>query len=128
VQVSTSAANSTEARIREIVPSADPAAHTFMVKIALPASTGLYSGMTASVVVPTAQLSAITLPRSSIAERGQLDSVLALDGNSVAQTRYVNLGRPFGDRVEITSGLNAGDRVLARPDDALIGRRIEPRP
>ncbi len=80
-----------------------------MVKIALPASTGLYSGMTANVVVPTAQLNAITLPRSSIRERGQLDSVLALDANSVAQIRYVNLGRLFGDRVEVTSGLNAGD-------------------
>jgi RND family efflux transporter MFP subunit len=132
VQVSTSAANPTEAptnaRIREIVPSADPAAHTFLVKIALPASTGLYSGMTANVVVSTANLSAITLPRSSIRERGQLDSVLALDRDSVAQIRYVNLGRQFGDRVEVTSGLTAGDRVLAHPDDALIGRRIEPRP
>ena len=58
----------------------------------------------------------------------QLDSVLALDGNSVAQIRYVNLGRQFGDRMEVTSGLNAGDRVLAHADDSLIGRRIEPRP
>jgi RND family efflux transporter MFP subunit len=128
VQVITGSANPKEARIREIVPSADPAAHTFMVKIALPASTGLYPGMTANVVVPTGQQSAITLRRSSIRERGQLDSVLALDGSSVAQIRYVNLGRLFGDRVEVTSGLNDGDRVLAQPDDALIGRRIEPRP
>jgi len=128
VQVITGSANPTEARIREIVPSADPAAHTFTVKIALPASTGLYSGMTANVVVPTGQQTAITLPRSSIRERGQLDSVLALDGSSAAQIRYVNLGRLFGDRVEVTGGLNPGDRVLAHPDDALIGRRIEPRP
>ena len=132
VQVATSTENSingpTNGTIREIVPSADPSAHTFMVKIALPASTALYSGMTANVVVPAAQLNAITLPRSSITERGQMDSVLALDANSVAQIRYVNLGRLFADRVEVTSGLNAGDRVLARPEDALIGRRIEPRP
>ena len=132
VQVSTSAATSTDsstnATIREIVPSADPTAHTFTVKIALPASTGLYSGMTADVLIPTAHLSAITLPSSTIRERGQLDSVLALDGNSVAQIRYVNLGRQFGDRMEVTSGLNAGDRVLAHADDSLIGRRIEPRP
>jgi len=47
VQVSMGSGNSTDARIREIVPSGDPAAHTFTVKIPLPASAGLYSGMTA---------------------------------------------------------------------------------
>jgi RND family efflux transporter MFP subunit len=128
VQVSMGSGNSTDARIREIVPSGDPAAHTFTVKIPLPASAGLYSGMTANVVLPTGEQSAITIPSRSIRERGQLDTVLVLDARSVAQIRYVSLGRSLGDRVEVTSGLNAGDRVLAHPDDALIGRRIEPRP
>ena len=114
------------ARIREIVPAGDAAAHTFTVKIGLPSSSRLYSGMTANVVIPTGQQTSIVIPRSCIRQRGQLDSVLALDSNSVAQLRYVSLGHTFGDKVEVTSGLSSGDRVLAQPDDAFLGHRIEP--
>lgn len=117
------------ARVKEIAPSGDPAAHSFMVKISLPSSPSLSSGMTASVMVPIGgERSAILLPMSSIRQRGQLDSVLALDGNSVAQIRYVTLGRQSGDEAEVVSGVAAGDRILAQPDDALIGHRIEPQP
>jgi RND family efflux transporter MFP subunit len=116
------------ARVREIVPSGDASAHTFTMKVALPVSNNLHSGMTANVVVPTGEQVAISIPKSCIRRQGQLDSVLALDSSSIAQIRYVDLGRVFGDRIEVTSGLSAGDKVLARPDDAMIGRRIEPQP
>ena len=120
-------------RVREIVPAGDPASHTFTVKIALPSSgarhagsSALYSGMTANVLIPLAAQTSISIPRSSLRQRGQLDSVLALDGNSVAQIRYVSLGHVLGDKVEVTSGLSSGDRILAQPDDGFVGRRIEP--
>lgn len=116
-----------QAKILEIVPAADPAAHTVTVKIGLPPSSAVYSGLTAHVAIPVGETRAISVPRSAVRQRGQMDSVLALDGGSVAQIRYVNLGRSMGGRVEVTSGLNAGDRILANPSDALIGRRIEPR-
>lgn len=120
------AARAIDGRIREVVPAGDPAAHTFTVKIVLPASSKIYSGMTAHVLIPTAEATALTIPQSAIRQRGQLDSVLALDADSVAQIRYVNLGRASDGAVEITSGLSAGDRILAEPSDDLIGRRIEP--
>ncbi|MHB1937167.1 MAG: efflux RND transporter periplasmic adaptor subunit [Acidobacteriaceae bacterium] len=114
-------------KVREIVPSGDAAAHTFTVKIGLPPSRALYSGMTANVLIPGGQQrSSITVPKTAIRHRGQLDSVLALDANSVAQIRYVTLGRAEGNAVEVISGLTEGDRILAQPDDALIGHRIEP--
>ena len=115
-----------EGKILEIVPSGDPAAHTFTVKVGLPVSKGIYSGMTADVLIPATKGRTILLPKSAIRRRGQLDSVLMLDSNSVAQIRYVTLGRQEGDSVEVISGLSKGDRVLANPDDAWIGHRIEP--
>ncbi|HET9086185.1 MAG TPA: efflux RND transporter periplasmic adaptor subunit [Acidobacteriaceae bacterium] len=113
-------------KIREIVPSGDPAAHTFTVKVGLPVAKGIYSGMTADVLIPATKGRTMLLPKSAIRHRGQLDSVLLLDPNSVAQIRYVTLGRQVGDSVEIISGLSKGDRVLANPNDAWIGHRIEP--
>lgn len=120
------AATPVQARVRAFVPAGDPAAHTFTVKIGLPALPRTYSGMTADVQIPAGEASAVTIPISSVRQRGQMDAVLALDGQSVAQLRYVSLGRRFGDAVEVLSGLQAGGRVLAEPSDALIGRRIEP--
>lgn len=123
------ASSPTEAKVLEVVPSGDPAAHTFTVKIGLNASSGVYPGMTGNVQIPGAAVNAITVPRSAIRQRGQLDAVLALDRQSVAQLRYVSLGRVLGDnQVEVLSGLSAGDHILADPGDAMIGRRIEPRP
>lgn len=116
-----------EEKVLEIVPAGDPAAHTFTVKIALPPSTSIYSGMTADVQIPGGEQNALTIPVSAVRHRGQLDAVLALDDKSNAQIRYVSLGRTFGSQVEVLSGLLSGDRILADPKDALIGRRIEPR-
>lgn len=128
VQVTLGDAVAITARIRDIVPAADPAAHTFVVKIGLPASQKVFSGMTASVLVPTGQGTAISIPQNSIRARGQMDSVLALDSSSVAQVRYVSIGRVIGDQVEVTSGLTVGDRIVPHPDDSFVGRRIEPQP
>lgn len=115
-------------KVREIVPSGDPAAHTFTVKIGLPASHKLYSGMTANVLVPIGVRPSITIPKTAIRHSGQLDSVLALDSSSVAQVRYVTLGQEQGDTVEVISGVNPGDRIVAQPNDSFIGHRIEPQP
>lgn len=116
------------ARIREIVPTGDPAAHTFTVKAGLPVSNSIYSGMTANVVLQIGQQASLSIPKSSVLEHGQLDSVLAVDAASVAQLRYVSLGQALSSNVEIISGLNSGDRIVAHPSDSLIGRRIEPQP
>lgn len=128
VQITLAGAPAFTARIQEVVPAADPAAHTVTVKINVPPSRYTISGMTASILVPTGDGPALAIPKSSVRSRGQMDSVLALDNSSVAQLRYVQLGPAVGDSVEVNSGLSAGDRILLQPDDSLVGRRIEQKP
>lgn len=84
--------------------------------------------MTADVLVPGPEKPFLLLPSTAIRHRGQLDSVLALDGSSIAQIRYVSLGRQVGSQTEVISGLAAGDTILAQPEDSLIGHRIERQP
>lgn len=117
-----------DAKVKEIVPSVDPAAHTFTVKIGMPASHTIYSGMTANVLIPSGEQVLLIIPKRAIRHRGQMDSVIALDNHSVAQIRYVALGQEHGDGVEVISGLASGDRLLAYPDDSFIGHRIESQP
>jgi len=46
-----------------------------------------------------------------VTARGQLQSVLVAE-NGVARTRLITAGSKNSDRVEILSGLTAGDKVI----------------
>lgn len=54
---------------------------------------------------------ALLVPVSSILHEGDLTGVLLVGPDGVADRRWVRLGRRVGDRVEVVSGLAAGDRV-----------------
>ena len=45
-------------------------------------------------------------------EKGQLTGVYTVDKNSVIAYRLIRVGKLYGDRVEILSGLNPGDSVI----------------
>ena len=49
-----------------------------------------------------------------------------LDQNKVAGLRYITLGKPSGADVEVLSGLQSGERLVAKPGAVdLNGKRIE---
>jgi hypothetical protein len=52
------------------------------------------------------------VPRAAVVERGQLTSVFVVDTQGIAQLRLVTAGARQGDRVEILSGLGAGERIV----------------
>ena len=93
----------------EIVPAADPASHSFLVKIDLPALPAFRAGMYATADIPTGARQAVVVPRSAIVIRGSLACAYVLDSNNIAQLRYVTLGAPQGNEVEVLSGLSGGE-------------------
>jgi multidrug efflux pump subunit AcrA (membrane-fusion protein) len=64
------------------------------------------------VRVPIGEAQALLAPAAAVAERGQLTSVYVVDGGGVARLRLVTLGRRLGERVEVLSGLAAGEPVV----------------
>ena len=52
------------------------------------------------------------MAKSAVIERGNLTSVWVVDSQNVARMRLVKPGKTIGDRVEILSGLSAGERVV----------------
>ena len=113
------------ARVAEIVPAADPASHSFLVKLALPASSSLRSGIYGSIAIPVGQRTAVLIPAAAVVHRGSLATVWALDAGGTATLRYVTLGASFGDRVEALSGVSAGESLALNPADRdLAGARI----
>jgi RND family efflux transporter MFP subunit len=115
--------------VAEIVPAADPASRSFLVKLDLPAVNNLRAGMYATAGFPGATKPMILAPQSAVVMRGSLECIYALDSDGVAQLRYVTIGGRHGDQVEILSGAAAGETLVNNPGDRdLSGRRIKAQP
>ena len=112
-------------RIAEVVPSVDAAARTGTVKIDLPLLPELRSGMFGRALFDTGGRKVLTVSSAGVMERGQLQSVYVAE-NNIAHARMVTIGTRVNDKVEVLSGLNQGDRVIAPiPTGLADGARIE---
>jgi RND family efflux transporter MFP subunit len=112
-------------RVSEIVPLVDAASRTFVVKVDLP-SQGLRAGRYGKALFRTGAQPGIAIPSAAIVERGALTSVWAVSKDGIARLRLVKVGRKVGDRVEIISGLTAGDRIVtAGADKVSDGVKVE---
>lgn len=127
VRVTLDADNSSfAARVDEVVPSADPVSRTFTAKINL-ARKGIRSGMFGrGAIASGTAVSGIVLAKKAVVERGALASLWVLDRSNSARMRLVKVGRTHGDRVEILSGLSAGERVVVEGLEKVTeGARVE---
>lgn len=104
-----------------VFPYADPATHTFRVRVALPAdTTGLYPGMTVKVAFAVGDARRLLVPVSALVERGELTGVYVIGANGAVGLRQLRLGHRFGDQFEVVAGLAAGDRIASDPDAAAL--------
>jgi len=121
-----------DTRVSEIVPAVDAASRAYTVKIDLPAlahlQTELRSGMFGRAVFSSGARNVLAVPAAAVTERGQLQSVMVADGG-YAHTRLITVGRKSGEKVEVLSGLNAGENVVCPLPPALAdGARVETHP
>ncbi len=115
--------------VAEIVPAADPASHTFTVKIDLIHSEKLRAGMYGSAAFAAGTRQSILIPHSAVVQRGSLACAYVLDSSGIAQLRYLTLGATQENKVEVLSGLSAGEKLVDVPADRdLAGKRIEAQP
>jgi len=63
------------------------------------------------VELPVGEREAIIVPAAAVASRSGLDFVTVIE-NGAEVARAVVLGEPIGDRVEVLTGLRAGDEVV----------------
>ena len=112
-----------DAKVVEIVPTVDPGARSFTVKLALPSNPLLRSGLYGRALLAGEERASLTVPAAAVVERGQLTSVfVAADGR--ARRRLVTLGERRGEAFEVLSGLSAGDEVILNPGEVRDGGRV----
>lgn len=95
-------------KVDEVVPLADPVSRKFTVKVRLPAEPRLLPGMFGRVSIPVGSVPTLLIPRSSVTSVGQLDMVQIRRGDRWVR-RLVRLGEPYGEDVEVLSGLAPGE-------------------
>lgn len=116
------------AKVSEIEPSVDPASRSYTVKIDLPAMAQLRSGMFGRTVFATSARKVLTVPAGAVQERGQLQTVFAVE-DGAAHARLVTTGERGAAGVEILSGLSAGEQVVSPiPAGLQDGAKVEVRP
>ncbi len=100
-----------EARVSEIVPSVDSVSRAYIVKIDLPSIPQLRSGVFGHAAFQLGSRRVLAIPAGAVTERGQLQSVMVAD-NGFAHTRLITTGQESNDRIEMLSGLSAGEKVI----------------
>ena len=112
--------------IETIVPQADAKSRTFLLKVSLPGHESLRPGLFARVSVPVGRESVLLIPRSAIVTQGQLTGVFVVRENNIARFRIIRTARNFEDRVEVVTGLKAGERYVVDPPPLLVdGSQVE---
>jgi len=108
------AATARPARI-ELLPTVDPATHTALLRLQLPANlAGVAPGMFARVWLPAGDQTTgaqFQLPASALVRRAELTAVYVVNEQGQPRLRQIRPGRASGGRVEILSGLRAGERI-----------------
>ncbi|MBP7148161.1 MAG: efflux RND transporter periplasmic adaptor subunit [Acidobacteria bacterium] len=108
------------AKIDRIVPAGDPRSRTFEVRLVLDNPGGeLRSGSFARALFPVGTRRTLTLPASAVVERGQLRGVFVIERDGAARLRWIRTGRAADGRVEVLSGMSAGERYVVTPPPGL---------
>jgi RND family efflux transporter MFP subunit len=121
------------AHVITIVPTADRQKATVRVRIAIDEKDPRIlpdMGVKVSFVEPQREGApvsrAVAVPRAALRREGEQDVVLVVTGEGVLERRAVQVALAEGDRVQLTAGLAAGERVVVEgPPELAAGQRVE---
>jgi membrane fusion protein, copper/silver efflux system len=100
-------------RVSYILPQVDPGTRTLKVRIALENPGGaLKPDMYGQVELRTGGARRLVVPQSAVLDSGDRQTVFVDRGNGNFEPRAVKTGQQADDRVEILSGLAAGERIV----------------
>lgn len=101
-------------RVRAVSPALDASTRTGTVHADLPEPGRLRAGMFAEGRIRVGEGDALSVPVSAVVRRDGYAYVFTLKDKRRVERRRVELGRIDGERIEVRSGLQAGERVVSR--------------
>jgi RND family efflux transporter MFP subunit len=111
-----------EGKLVRTSDAVDPATRTLLVEVDVNNAPGeLLPGSYTEVHLHTSKvMPALVVPVSALILESDGLHVATVDTNSVAHLNHVSAGRDFGTAVEIVTGLQPGQSVVANPPDSLV--------
>jgi RND family efflux transporter MFP subunit len=100
-------------KVRMVAPTVDPATRNGIVYVDLPQHGTARAGMFARGEFEIGQAQGLSLPQSAVLLREGFSYVLQVGPDSKVQQIKVSTGRRWGDRIEITGGIERNARVVA---------------
>lgn len=117
--------------LRSVLPAERALSRTRLARLAIPLAPGamppLTINQTVKVAIPVSQQDALTVHKDAVIRNGDMTTVYkVVDG--VALMTPVSLGAATGNRMQVLSGLEAGDTVVTRGNERLQpGQQVMPR-
>lgn len=113
-------------RVSEVVRQVDPMTRTFIVKITVEGDKDkLRGGLYSDIRIPVGESPVLLVPSQAVIRRGQLEGVFVVDAEGVLSLRYIRTGREVDGRIEVLSGLNDGEMIVAGGiEKAVDGARV----
>lgn len=102
--------------VSRVDPTINPATRTFVVEIKVPNDKRiLRPGMFARVSIKTGEIEAVIAPRSALLKQigSNIMYCFIIEGEQ-SRRREVKIGKEMDEIVEITSGLNVGDKLIIK--------------
>ncbi|WP_405563183.1 efflux RND transporter periplasmic adaptor subunit [Polaribacter sp. Asnod6-C07] len=113
-----------QGKVSEVSTSAKNTGGQFLVKIALEKTTAnILSGMFSTVQFPVERKSTssmVLIPTEALVKNGQLSGVYTVSESNTALLRWLRLGRTYGNKVEVLSGLNADESYIVSAQGKLF--------
>jgi RND family efflux transporter MFP subunit len=109
----------------------DPSSRTLLVEVQVPNAEGkLLPGMYVEVDLHLPRKDPpLLLPSDTLSVRPEGTMLAVLDSDNRVHFQRVVIGRDYGSNIEILSGLSAGQRVIANPNDSVQeGVKVHPLP
>ncbi len=109
--------------------SLDPASRTLLTEIQVPNPDGsLLPGMYAQVDLSSTRVNApLLIPGEALVVRGEGTQVAVVTPDHKVHMQKIEVGRDYGDRMEVIGGLQEGSRIIANPGElAREGLSVDP--
>jgi len=107
----------------------DPTSRTLLVEIQVPNADGaLLPGMYAQVQLSDARMYApVVVPGDSLQVGADGTRVALLRPDHTVHFQLIEVGRDYGDKLEVLTGLSEGDTIIPKPGDVVReGVKVEP--
>ncbi len=127
VTIRFSTGNPIETRVTRVIPDVDPRTRTFIVKVMIPPTLkGIRPGMFGRAVFHLPEQETLLIPYKSVIEKGQLQMAYVITSKNLCQMRLIKLGKRYGDKIEVLSGLHPGETIIVEDTHkAIDGAKVQ---